>query len=166
MLLTSTESQRREHPVDIVERLAAVNEWLFEREDEDEIAISVNGRWTDYHIAYTWLSDIETMHVGCAFDLKVPDHRRAEVLDLVALVNEQMWLGHFDLWSKEHIVMFRHGLLLSGGVQPSSAQLESVLSNAIAACERHYQAFQFVVWAGKRAREALQASMFETVGEA
>lgn len=161
-----TEAERREHPVDIVERLAAVKEWLFEREDEDEIAISVSGRWAEYHVAYTWLPDLETMHVGCAFDLKTPDHRRTEVLDLVSLINEQMWLGHFDLWSKEGVVMYRHGLLLSGGMQPSAAQLEGILSNALAACERYFQAFQFVVWAGKSAREAVKAAMFETVGEA
>lgn len=166
MLTNAIVRQRREHPCDIVERLASVNEWLFEREDEDEIAISVSGRWTEYHIAYTWLPDLETMHVGCAFDLKAPDYRRAEILDLVALINEQMWLGHFDLWKKEGVVMFRHGLLLSGGAQPSAAQLESILSNALDACERYYQAFHFVVWAGKTAREAVAAAMFETVGEA
>ncbi|MGV8841182.1 MAG: YbjN domain-containing protein, partial [Bauldia sp.] len=36
----------------------------------------------------------------------------------------------------------------------------------IEACERYYQAFQFVVWAGKTAAEALATVMFETVGEA
>ena len=166
MHVSQHEIERREHPCDIVERLAAFNEWAFEREDEDEIAIAVSGRWTEYHVAYTWLPDLETMHVGCAFDLKTPEHRRAEVLDLVALINEQMWLGHFDLWKKEGVVMFRHGLLLSGGAQPSSAQLESILRNALTACERYYQAFQFVVWAGKSAHEAAKAAMFETAGEA
>ena len=36
MQITQSETERREHPVDIVERLASINEWLFEREDEDE----------------------------------------------------------------------------------------------------------------------------------
>jgi hypothetical protein len=36
----------------------------------------------------------------------------------------------------------------------------------VQACERHFQAFQFVVWAGKTAREALSASLFETTGRA
>jgi hypothetical protein len=34
------------------------------------------------------------------------------------------------------------------------------------ACERYYQAFQFVLWAGKSATEALDAVMFETSGQA
>ena len=37
---------------------------------------------------------------------------------------------------------------------------------AVTSCERFYQAFQFVLWAGKSAREALDAAMFETSGQA
>ena len=85
---------------------------------------------------------------------------------LGALVNEQMWLGHFDLWSGQGLVMYRHALLLAGGADPSARQVGAMLSGAIEACDRYYQAFQFVVWAGKNAREALDAAMFETSGEA
>ena len=34
------------------------------------------GAWTDYHIAFTWIEDVEALHVACAFDLKVPERRR------------------------------------------------------------------------------------------
>ena len=37
---------------------------------------------------------------------------------------------------------------------------------AVSACDRYYQAFQFILWAGKSAREALDGAMFETQGEA
>ena len=63
---------RSENPVDVIERLAAVNEWSFDRDDDDEISISVAGGWTDYSVAFTWLPEMEALHVGCAFDLKVP----------------------------------------------------------------------------------------------
>ena len=85
---------------------------------------------------------------------------------LISLINEQMWVGHFDLWTKEGIVMFRHALVLAGGVEASGKQCESLLGTALDACERNFTAFQFVVWAGKSAREALDAAMFETSGEA
>jgi hypothetical protein len=48
----------------------------------------------------------------------------------------------------------------------SSKQCEAVLEAALDACERYYQAFQFVVWAGKGAREAIDSAMFDTSGEA
>jgi hypothetical protein len=166
MSLSHHEAERAEHPVDIVERLAASNEWSFDRGDQDEISISVAGGWTDYRIAFTWLSDVEALHVACAFDLKVGDRRRSEVRALIALINEQLWVGHFDLWTSDDVVMFRHAMLLAGGVEPNILQCESALQLAVGACERYYQAFQFVVWASKSAREALDGALFETVGEA
>ena len=166
MSLNEVYFERHEHPVDIVERVAALRQWSFERADEDEISIAVSGGWSEYHVNFTWLEDMESLHIGSAFDLKVPEARRAEVLKLISHINEQLWVGHFDLWPSENVVMFRHALLLSGGVIATNEQCESMLKIAIDACERYYQAFQFVVWAGKPAREALSGAMFDTVGEA
>ena len=87
-------------------------------------------------------------------------------MTLVSLINEQLWLGHFDLWASESVVMYRHGLLLAGGAEPTQGQCEVLMTTALEACERYYQAFQFVLWAGKPAREALDAVLFETQGEA
>ncbi len=163
---TEKDTERVEHPVDVVEQLAATNDWSFDREDEDEISISVVGAWTEYQAAFTWLPHLETLHVSCAFDLKAPERRRAEVMGLVSAINEQMWIGHFDFWPQEGVVMHRHGLILTGGAHPSATQCAALLENALSACERYYQAFQFVLWAGKSAKEALETANFETKGEA
>ena len=157
---------RLEHPLDVVERLASLRDWIFDRTETDEMSVSVSGRWAEYHVAFTWIEDMEALHVACAFDLKVPERRRQEVLKLVSLVNEQLWIGHFDLWSTDNVVMFRHALLLAGGVAPTHPQCGMMLKSAVEACERYFQAFQFVLWAGKEAREALDAVLFETEGEA
>jgi hypothetical protein len=156
----------RTNPLDVVERIAAINDWSFERAGDDEITILVTGRWTDYQLSYTWMGDIEALHLACAFDLKVPERRRAEAQALITLINEQLWVGHFDLWIKEGMVMYRHALVLAGGVAASGRQCEALLSTALDACERYFTAFQFVVWAGKDAKEALAAAMFDTSGEA
>ena len=158
--------QSRANPLEVVERMASTNDWSFERAGEDEITLLVRGKWTDYQVSFTWMYDIEALHLACAFDLKVPDRRRGEVSQLIAFINEQLWIGHFDLWSAEGVVMFRQALLLSGGAEPNTHQVERLLVTAIEACERYFQAFQFVVWAGKDAAEALEGVLFETVGEA
>lgn len=158
--------EHRGNPLEVVERMASTNDWSFERAGEDEITILVRGQWTDYQVSFTWMDDIEALHLACAFEIKVPERRRAEVQHLTALVNEQMWIGHFDFWSQDGLVMYRHALLLAGGVEASGRQCEALLSAALEACERHYPAFQFVVWAGKPARAALDAAMFETAGRA
>ncbi len=165
-LISSYADEQRLNPLDVVERIAAVHDWSFERSSEDEITILVTGKWTDYQVSYTWMGDIEALHLACAFDLRVPERRRPDVQQLISMINEQMWIGHFDLWINEGIVMFRHALVLSGGVEASGKQCEVLLDNGLEACERYFSAFQFVVWAGKPAREALSAAMFETSGEA
>ncbi len=166
MSLTDFSQSPRISPLDVVERIAAVHDWTFERAGDDEITILINGRWSDYQLSFTWMDEIEALHLACAFDLKVPDRRRSEVQQLISQMNEQMWVGHFDLWPKDGLVMFRHALVLSGGVEASGKQCEALLSTAIDSCERYFPAFQFVLWAGKPAREALDATMFETSGEA
>jgi hypothetical protein len=166
MSLIDFEVERQANPVDTIERIAAINDWAFERSGDDEITVSVAGAWCDYHVSFSWMEDLEAIHLACAFDLKVTDARKQEVIRLLSLVNEQMWIGHFDLWGSEGVVMYRQTLLLSGGAEANSQQVESLLSTAIESCERYYQAFQFVVWAGKSAGEALDSVLFETAGEA
>jgi hypothetical protein len=158
--------ERQSNPVDVIEQIAALNDWAFERAGDDEITISVAGGWSDYHVSFSWMEEREAVHLACAFDLRVPEPRRLEVIRLLSAVNEQLWIGHFDLWRSEGMVMYRQALLLSGGAEPNSSQVERLLTAAIEACERYYQAFQFVVWAGKNAQEALDTVMFETAGEA
>jgi hypothetical protein len=158
--------QSRTNPLDVVERIAAINDWAFERAGDDEITMLVGGKWSDYQISFTWMDGIEALHLACAFDLKVPERRRDEVQKLIALVNEQLWIGHFDLWVQDGMVMFRHALVLAGGVEATSLQCQALLSSALESCEGYFPAFQFVVWAGKAARTALDAAMFETSGEA
>jgi hypothetical protein len=166
MSLIDIELGRQSNPLDVIENIAALHDWSFERAGEHEITVSVAGHWCDYHVSFSWMEDKEAVHLACAFDLKVPEARLLEVLRLISGVNEQLWIGHFDLWTKEGVVMYRQALLLSGGAEPTNAQIEGLLLTAVEACERYFQAFQFVVWAGKAAPEALATVLFETVGEA
>ncbi|HOV04875.1 MAG TPA: YbjN domain-containing protein [Kaistiaceae bacterium] len=166
MSFMSLAADRESNPVDTIEQVAHFNDWMFERSGEHEISISVTGGESDYHISFSWMDNLETLHLACAFDLKVPEKRQVETVRLLALINEQLYVGHFDLWTSEGVVMYRQGLILAGGAEPSTTQCEAMLGAALEACERYYQAFQFVVWAGRPASEALAATLFETMGEA
>ncbi len=158
--------ERQSNPVDMIEVVAASNEWSFERSGEDEIAMTIEGRWSDYHISFSWMEDYEALHLACAFDINVPDNRVNEVVKLLFEVNGQVLMGHFDLWQQEHVIIFRQSLLLAGGAEPTNAQVEVLLSSALETCELYFQAFQFVIWSGMDAKAAVDTVMFETVGEA
>jgi hypothetical protein len=166
MTLIDISKVHRGNPLEVVERMATTHLWSCERACEDEMTIVVQGKWGDYQVSFTWMHDMEALHLACSFELKVPERNKAEVQHLVPMINTQMWLGHFDLWPTDGLVMFRHTLVLSGGVEASDRQCEVLLWAALDACEWYYSAFQLAAWAGVGAREALAAAMLDTVGEA
>ncbi len=153
------------NPVDMVEHIATIHDWAFERSAPDELTLSVEGSWCDYHLSLTWRDDLEALHLACAFDCKVSKVKLNQVYRLIAMINEQLWLGHFDLWKEDGMLLYRHGLLLAGA-NTHVSQCEALLHGALEACERYYQTFQFLLWAGKSPEDALAATMLETQGQA
>ncbi|MCB1451412.1 MAG: YbjN domain-containing protein, partial [Nitratireductor sp.] len=95
MSLLELELEREMNPVDMIEQVASVNDWDFERSGDDEINVTVSGLWADYSVSFSWMEDFEALHLACAFDLKVPERRSAETVKLLSLVNEQLLIGHF-----------------------------------------------------------------------
>jgi hypothetical protein len=166
MSLTEHGDACRDHPLAEVERMARHNNWDYSRSLDDELTLAIAGQRTNYQASFSWMEDIRILHFACAFEMKVPLSRLVEVQQLISGINEQLWIGHFDVWGQNGVVMFRHSFLLIGGISTSAGQCEAVLGAALDSCERYYPALQFVVWAGKSAREAMDAAMFETVGEA
>lgn len=166
MALPQLDQPRDAHPIDVIEEVAHANDWVFERAGDDEVAIGVTGKWTEYNIAFSWLADQEALHLSCAWEVKAGESRHNELTRLLAIINEQMLLGHFDFWRNEGIIMFRQSLILTGGLEPTDRQIEALLQSATEACENYFQAFQYVVWSGLSAQEALDNVLFETIGTA
>jgi hypothetical protein len=154
------------NPVDAIEQFAERNDWVFDRPCDDEITISMPGAYADYHVSFTWLEEMQGLHLACAFDFRVNERRRGEVLELLARINERLWLGHFDLWASAGILMFRQTMLLGKDGEVNPGQVETLVKTAVETSERYFPAFQFVVWAGKSPQEALEAVILETAGEA
>ena len=88
--------------------------------------------------------------------------------ETLGLVNEQMWLGHFEMWASTGMLLFRHAALLEGEDAGSLSldQAETLIEAAVDELDRFYPVFQFVLWGGKSPKEAIAAAMVETRGEA
>ncbi len=155
-----------DNPLDLIEHIAAGRQWAFERGGDEEIVLMLPGQWAEYQLTLNWNEDIESLHLACMFDFKAPEARRGETGRLILRLNEQLWLGNFDLWRDEGALLFRYGALLAGGADINISQCETMLQLALEACERFYPAFQYVIWAGHSAEEAMEISLFETVGTA
>jgi len=166
MASTHDDSAVGSNPIDLVEEIVAANSWAHERASDDEMIVEIDGRWCGYRLFFVWQAELNAMLFSCGFEMRVPRNRRSAVYELLALVNERLWLGHFDLGLDDGQPSFRHAVLLRGSIGASVEQLEDLVDIAVSECERFYPAFQFVVWGGKPPREALSAAMIDPVGEA
>src|SRR3546814_9972716 len=66
----------------------------------------------------------------------VSDEKRATIYETLGLINEQLWLGHFELWSNSGLVLFRNGALLGSGETLSLEQAQTLIETALDECER------------------------------
>ena len=101
-------------------------------------------------------------------DIKVGPEKRAAIFEALSLINEQLWLGHFEMWSGSGLVLFRHSTILDTREDEglSLEQAEAIAEAAVEECERFYPVFQFVLWGGKSPGEAIAAALIDTHGEA
>lgn len=154
------------HPIDTIEQAISQYQWPMDRTSEAEMTVQMPGRWCDYSLFINWSENAHAVQFTCAFDMRVGKERRGPLYELLALANEQLWLGHFTLWGDDGLPMFRHSLPLKGSDGPSHDQIMDVIETALYECERFFPAFQYVIWGGRPAREAVEAAMIETAGEA
>ena len=99
-------------PVDMLASLFEARGWPYEYAGEDEISGEVQGSWASYQLRGIWRHEDHVLQLLCLPDIRVPDDKRAAMFEVLALINEQLWLGHFDVWSSGGMLLYRHGLML------------------------------------------------------
>lgn len=159
---------QRAAPIDMLEAWFEAHGWAHERLGEDEIVASAQGSWGVYELRGVWRDDDNVLQFMAFPDIKVPEHQMAAVYETLGLINEQLWLGHFELWSVGGAILFRHAVLIDSGEEPGLGldQAEMVIEAAVDEVDRFYPVFQFVLWGGKAPKDAIAAALVETRGEA
>lgn len=156
-------------PIETLESWFAAHGWPFERLGDEEIVASAKGAWCQYELRGLWREDDCVLQFLAFPDVKVTDAQSAPIYETIGLINEQLWLGHFEYWPATGIIAYRHAVLLDSGngeATFSVEQAEVMIEAAIDELDRFYPVFQFVLWGGKSPREAITSAMVETQGEA
>lgn len=154
-------------PLDLFEQCCMMRGWATEREGDEELVVAVPGSWGAYQVRVLWRSEEALLQLVAMLDVKVADAKKPQIYETLGLINERLWLGHFEMWSQHGDVLFRHAMLLDPDA-PSivPAQAVEFLEVVLEECERYYPVFQFVLWAGKKPAEALELSLLDPIGEA
>lgn len=154
-------------PIEMLAAWFEAQQLPVERVGEDEIVASVRGSWGSYELRGIFRADDAALQFIAFPDVTASDSQRAVMHEAVNLINEQLWLGHFECWSSDGTLAFRHAVLLpEGDPELDAATADTIVGTAIDELDRYYPVFQFVLWGGKTPREALTAAMVDTRGEA
>ena len=153
-------------PLDVVEHVLTAENLTFDRTEDGDLAFALAGDWKDYELWFAWRPEADCLQLCLSLDMRAPKSKRAAAYELLSLINQRVWLGHFEVWTEDGEVVFRHSLALPSGERPTLAQAASMIDAAVEAADRFYPAFDFLLKGSKRPVDAMAACMFETVGQA
>jgi hypothetical protein len=153
-------------PLDVVERVLSAENLTFERTEDGDLAFALSGDWKDYELWFAWRPEADCLQLCLSIDMRASPERRLAAHGLINLINQRVWLGHFEVWAEEGEVVFRHAMSLPDAERPSMAQAASMIDAAVEAADRFYPAFDFLISGGKSPEDAMTACMFETAGQA
>lgn len=166
MLSTPELGDESNNLLDTLEILVGQNEWPYERLGDEEIVAGITGEWCDFHLRYIWLADKNILQCAAQLDVRVHDEKRVDVLEVITQINERLDMGYFSVWSDDETIMFRHSFVPPTNGADIVATSDLVTRTVVAEINRYFPVFQFVIWGGKSANDAIEAAMLETVGNA
>ncbi|KAK0332242.1 hypothetical protein LTR94_025692 [Friedmanniomyces endolithicus] len=116
-----------EAPLDMLEAYFTAHGWPCERHD-DEMTASVKGSWTEYELRVLWREEDGVLQLLAFPDVKVAEKGRGKIYETLGLVNEQLWMGHFELWSSSGILLYRNATAIEARDGPGAeARLRPLL---------------------------------------
>lgn len=154
-------------PLDMVEAVIGSDDrFQCERAEDGDVHFTFKSAWGETVGYFSFRTELPALLFTLGFDIQAPVSRRAEATQLASLINENLWLGHFDVWSDDGTIIFRHAMPMIGRESVSVGEVQAMLAAALDAADRFQPAFSFLILGGMSASEASQAALFETCGEA
>ena len=155
------------NPLELVEEFVESKGWEFSRPDESYLNISLPGKYSDLDLNLEWQEEFSALLIACSIPVEITPQRYETVTQALEKINQNLWLGHFDLSNKNKYPTFRHTLVLSMIPTNFSANLVTYVTEiAKAECDRFHATFKQAQDGDTNLHDGLQAVVFETVGAA
>lgn len=161
------ETETSSDPMDTVEAVISQDDrFQCERAEDGDLHFSFKCSLGETVGYFSFRHELPAMLFTLGFDIQAPVSRRAEATKLAGLINENLWLGHFDVWSDDGTIIFRHAMPMIGREDISVGEVQAMLAAALDAAERFQPSFHFLIMGNLSADDAAKAAMFEVSGEA
>lgn len=157
------------NPIDLVENIFSNKSFEFERRSLNEVVVEVQGKWNNMLLFFAWEENMHCLHMSCLMDIQSTIEDRSKIFELLALANEDLWVGHFSYWTEQNMPVFKHSILLNEEEEEENSlfgKISQIIDIAIKECERMYPVFKVVLTKGMNPRQALYPMLMETVGQA
>ncbi|MBF0423306.1 MAG: YbjN domain-containing protein [Magnetococcales bacterium] len=162
---SSSSDSDNPNPIGLVEDYAIRQDWGAERSNEFELWAEIPGQWGGQRLWAVYHDDTCFLQINCYLNLKITSRHSQKAGQLITMMNERVWLGHFEIWSEEQIPVFRIVVPLRN-TELREEQLEDIMSSIQEETDRFFPALQWVIWGGKTPEEAIAAAIIDTEGEA
>ncbi|MCE2516783.1 MAG: YbjN domain-containing protein [Alphaproteobacteria bacterium] len=154
------------NPIELLERFVDVNDWRLHHASPNEISVEVPGKWADYHLTMTWQDQYSALHINAMLDIYIIDQQLDAAREVLSTINQNIWMGHFDLLNDDGSVVFRHNLPLRGTGGATPEQMEDLVDITLGECERAYPALFQIATGVVSAETASATALMETAGSA
>tara|TARA_Y100000590_G_scaffold441200_2_gene567558 strand:+ start:3839 stop:4327 length:489 start_codon:yes stop_codon:yes gene_type:complete len=154
------------NPIDVVEDVIYHKKWNFSRAADHELVAEISSQWCQYRLYFNWSEKINAMSFTVTFDLRFPQAKLMAAYELLGLINEKLWIGHFDITSKNGIPAYRNTVLPSSDSDFLYKNLEDLVDIGIYECEKYYYSFQQLLFDDICPVDAFRSSNFEIIGRA
>lgn len=155
------------NPLDSVEDMFRSQDWSFTRSHDEELCVTVAGKRGQYKMTFIWQEEFHAMQFFCEYDFILPDANSSTVNKVLRAINEDLWLGHFDVPVATNAPCFRHTSLFRGWTQSSGAEhVEDLVDIAIAESDRFHSIFRMLAERTHMDDSLIDFIMSDSVGEA
>jgi hypothetical protein len=145
------------NPLDTIELILNRDNILFDRRGDNELVAEVLGKWDNMLIFFAFEEHLRCLHISCLLNIETSAVDRSKMFELPALLNENLWLGHFSYWSEQKMPIYKHSLILQDEEELFLDKVSKIIELSIMECERVYPIFNAVMRQGVSPAQALYA---------
>lgn len=152
------------NPLDNIEDILNTNDWAFDRMNDQELVVTLTGKYCDYRLVFLWQADMKALQFCVQYAFEISPHNLHKAGKVLMTVNERAWMGHFEISYGTCVPSFRYTYLFHGMNKNTQEDLENIVDIALAQCETNYAAFSLLTSENAANDETLPLALMETLG--
>ena len=152
------------NPLDNIEDILNTNDWAFDRMGDNELLVTLTGRYCDYTLIFLWQADMRALQLSVQYDFSIAPTNMAQGANVLMTINERTWMGHFEIAADNRVPGYRYTCIFHGNQKSAYDDLENIVDVALAQCETNYVAFSLLTGEEAANDETLPLALMQTQG--